>query len=77
MLTYWNRLLKMKDDRIPVKVYKWDKSLKQNCWVSQVKQILQYCNMYDYMLNNVQCDLDDLEARLKVLNRNRWWVEAN
>ncbi len=74
---YWNRLLKMKSDRIPVLVYKWDKSLHQNCWVEQVKQILQHCNMYDCMLNNVPCDLEVLEARLKVLNRNRWWLEAN
>ena len=77
MVRYWNRLLKMKADRIPVKVYKWDLSLKQNCWVSQVKQILQYCDMYECMRQNIPCDLEVLEARLKVLNRNKWWLEAN
>ena len=77
IIRYWNRLLKMKENRIPVIIYKWDKSLKQNCWVDQVKQILQYCNLYDCMLKNVPCDLEVLEARLKVLNRNRWWLEAN
>ena len=55
----------------------WDKSLKQDCWVSQIKQILQYADMYECMLNNVPCDLDVLSARLKVLNRNKWWLEAN
>ena len=29
------------------------------------------------MLQNVPCDLDVLHARLKVLNRNKWWLEAN
>ncbi len=68
----------MKEDRIPVKkINKWDKSLRQNCWVEQVKQILQHCNMYECMTNNVPCDLEVLEARFKVLNRNRWWLEAN
>ena len=67
----------MSELRIPVKVYKWDKSLRQDCWVSQIKQILQYCDMYECMLKNIPCDLDVLTARLKVLNRNKWWLEAN
>ena len=61
----------MKNDRLPVKVYKWGKSLKLDGWVKQVKHILQYCDMYDCMLNESKCDLEVLEARLKVLNRNK------
>ena len=50
MVRYWNRLLKMKDVCITVKIY---------------------------LLNNVPCDLDVLNARLKVLTRNKLWLEAN
>ena len=66
----------MKSDRWPVKIHKWDKSLNLGCWYSQLKHILYYCNMEDCLDDAVKCDLDVLEARLKVLNRNKWWNEA-
>ncbi len=33
--------------------------------------------MDECISNNAKCDLDVLEARLKHLNRNKWWLEAN
>ena len=63
----------MKRDRLPVKVYLWERSLKTQGWA---KNILEYANMSDS--NGIECksDLDVLQARLKVLNRDKWWVEA-
>ena len=67
----------MNQNRLPVKVMKWDKSLGLNCWYSQAKHIANYCSMDECISDNAKCDLDVLEARLKHLNRNKWWLEAN
>ena len=76
MICYKNRLAKMDQDRLPVKVYRWDKSLKRNGWAKQVKAILDHCSMQECMDIDVLCDTDVLEARLHKLNRDLWRVEA-
>ncbi len=62
---------------MPVKVYKWESSLNAKGWVGDLKHILQYCNMEDCMVLERLCDLDVAEARLKRINRDKWWLEAH
>ncbi len=76
MARYKNRLSNMDAHRFPVKVYNWEKSLKVNGWVRNVKDMLTLCNMEDCVELEQVCDLDVLEARLQRMNRDRWWVEA-
>ncbi len=72
---YFNRLQNMNDDRIPVLVHKWDRSLKTQAWFSDLKHILAYSNIEcDYDGETV--DLDVLSSRLLYLNRQRWWQTA-
>ena len=66
----------MNPTRLPVRVYRWEKSLKVQGWVGQVKHILDYASMSESDGLEVRSNLDVLEARLKVLNRDKWWVEA-
>ncbi len=66
----------MEEDRLPVKVYKWMESLRVDGWVKDVKHIITYANMDDSQDFENKCDLDVLQARLKVLNRDKWWLEA-
>ncbi len=47
ILGYKNWLSKMNPSRLPVKVYKWENSLKIKGWVQDLKHILSYCNMDD------------------------------
>ena len=72
-----NHISSMDENRLPVKVYKWDESLKINGWVTQLKSILEYANMSECAPIDVQCDLDVLQTRLHRLNRDKWWVEAS
>ena len=77
VLRYRNRLTEMDVQRLPVKLYKLEKSLKIKGWVQNVKSILQYCNMLECFPLEVRCDLEVAHARLHKLNRDRWWVEAS
>ena len=45
MLRYLNRLIKMDDHRWPVKVHKWDVSLKTKGWADNTNHVLEYVNM--------------------------------
>ena len=77
ILRYKHRLAKMKDTRLPVRVYKWDKSLRVEAWSNQVAYILSYCNMEDCMNLHTTCDLDVAKARLLKLNQNQWWIDSS
>ena len=77
ILRYKNRLAKMEPNRLPVKVYKWEESLNIMGWVKDLKHILEYCNMSECSEMTATCDLDVAEARLKRINRDKWWLEAH
>ena len=57
MLRYKNRLAKMDEDRLPVRVYKWMKSLKVDGWAKNVNFILEHANMSDCSELENSCDL--------------------
>ncbi len=68
----------MKPHRLPVIVYKWERSLKLDTWAEEVKQILSYSDMLHDDANIWRkFDLDVLTSRLKYLNRQKLWQEAH
>ena len=77
ILRYRNRLSEMDSQKLPVKLYHLEKSLKIKGWVQNVESILQYCNMSKCFPLDARCDLDVAQARLHKLNREKWWVEAS
>ena len=76
MARYKNRLCSMKEERLPVNIYKWMESLEVNGWVKDVKHVLNYANMDDCQHLSSKCDLNVLQVRLKVLNQDKWWLDA-
>ncbi len=67
----------MDESRLPVQLFKWERSLNHKGWVKDLDFILAYCNMSECADLDVLCDLDVAEARLKYLNRDKWWVECH
>ena len=66
----------MDRNRLPVRVYNWEKSLNHKGWVKDVQFILQYCNIdCDSDLSSM-CDLDMASARRHKLNQDKWWLDA-
>ena len=66
----------MEEHRLPLIIHKWDVSLKQDTWTKQADHILQYSNMLEGTNHLSHIDLDVLAARLKQLNREKWWKSA-
>ncbi len=78
MVRYHNRLIDMKEHRLPVIVYKWERSLKLESWASEIKHILAYSDMLHTDPETWRkFDLDVLESRLRYLNRQKLWQEAH
>ena len=66
----------MDSNRLPVKLYKLEKSLRIPGWVQNFKFILYYTNMSESSQLGCKCDLDVLQARLLRINRDKWWLDA-
>ena len=76
IVRYRNRLSKMDSEKLPVKLYKLEKSLRIPGWVQNLEFILHYANMDDSIELGNRCDLDVLQARLLHINRDEWWLDA-
>ncbi len=76
LVRYLNRVKSMSDDRWPVKVLRWDSSLKATGWATEVEHILNYADMSVNVLDDCEVDLDALKTRLLKMNRIKWRLEA-
>ena len=76
MIRFLNRLIKMDDHRWPVKVHRWDLSLKTKGWADNIAHVLVYVSMDTDLKEGPEIDLDTARSRMLVLNRNHWKVEA-
>ena len=65
----------MNDDRLPAIINNWDKSLNTQAWYAHVKHILAYTDITPENERHF-VDIDALSSRLKVLNRNKWFINA-
>ena len=76
MICYLNRLIKMDDHRWPVKIHKWDFSLKTKGWADNVAHVLNYLNLDTNLRDGPEVDLDAAKSRMLTLNRSQWKLEA-
>ena len=75
MVRMYNRIIKMDEGCWPKIIHKWDTSLKTQGWSDQIEHILSYANMDILVRDNVNVDLDVLQARLLRLERMGWNTE--
>ena len=68
MLRYWNRLIKMNEDRLTKKLFLIDKQIAKNNWSEEVKCILVKAGKVDIFENNTICDLNEISQALRHLN---------
>ena len=72
VIRYWNKLIKMSDDRLPKVIFKYSYNLGNNRWCNKIKSILQLANL-DHLYTNKQiCNLVTLENNLKSVIQSNW-----
>ena len=62
----WNRLIKMPDDRLTKKIFKWDRE-KSGGWCSEVKKIFDQLQLSACYNDNSICDQEYVKNRTKVI----------
>ena len=76
VLRLHNRLLNMKTDRWPRKVYEFHKKLGKKCWLSDVRHVTDSLHLPSPD-NNVLYDLDSVQAAALCLSMDNWWKDAH
>ena len=76
MIRYYNRLVKMDNDRLPKIIYDWDKSLNIEAWSCEIKYIIGKLgfDMSNYGIEQV--NLEHASDTLLLLNQCVWKREA-
>ena len=71
MLRYWNRLLKMDDNRICKHLFLWDHSLAYNNWSYYMKDIFEKinCTVFD---ERKSCNISDCGEKLSISDNQEW-----
>ena len=72
ILRYWNRLLKMNQNRLTKQVFLWDYNLENNNWSTEVKNVLNTIDM-EYIFENMStCNIVDLKQKLLEIYKTDW-----
>ena len=70
MVRQFQRIIKMKNDRLPKIVFLWDKKISEqnnfSTWYKEIKTIHETYNMTHYFNNNLSCNLEMLRLSMEV-----------
>jgi len=77
MVRFWNRLMKMSNDRITRKIFDWDWEKGNDSWAQDMKYIFGKLNLNDIWLNKSECDIATLQEKLFEMDKNEWAQEKD
>ena len=74
MVRFWNRLLKLEDNRLTSRVFQWDWNLSMynKNWCSDIKGIFNEVNLLTNFNNKLICDIEQITASLKEQDITFW-----
>ena len=74
MVNFWNRLVKMEDDRLTKHIFKYDYELCRGNWSADMNKIFSLLNMHAVFENIFLCNVENALEQL-VYENNRQWNE--
>lgn len=72
MVRYFNKIVVMDHDRLPWKIFSWEKSLRTHGWGHEVQQILSGIGLANNYSNNIPCNLNRVWAELFAKESLEW-----
>ena len=73
ILRYWNRLLKMNDDRLPKKMFNYMLTQEESSnWCNNVSNILEVLELTESFINRLQVDISDCREKLVSRQQAQW-----
>ncbi len=77
MLRFWNRLVRMSDDRLVKRVFNWDYNIQLNNWSSEINMLLGNVQMLDCFNARNMCNLENVRIKLMELECDSWKTNIN
>lgn len=75
LLRFWNRVVKMPDDRLTKKIFNHNFNVENN-WNIKVKEILRELNEEDKYMQKMPCNLNECESKLQPLIESEWKTQS-
>jgi hypothetical protein len=76
MVNYWNRLVKMDDNRLTKRVFKYDHERNRSNWSYDMQNLFLMLNMDDVFDHITVCNLLTAQNELAHLNNMHWFEEV-
>ena len=72
MIRFWNRLVKLNDDRLTKRVFLWDYEINHNNWSSEIQNILEICNELHAFYSMSEVSLETIGSKLSTYYAQLW-----
>ena len=73
IVTYWNRLIKMDNNRLTKHVINDEYSMQNdNTWCADIKEIFAWLDLVDVFSDKTMCDLNDVIVKISTKSQNQW-----
>ena len=72
MVRFYNRLLAMESNRIPKRIFLWEKELRTHGWAFEIKCLLGKVDQAESYNSNQQCNINGVWSELFSLNSLKW-----
>ena len=75
MIRFWNKLLKMKDDRLTKQIFLWDLTQPGDSWSNDICNIFKSINLESKFDSQTAVDISQIEQLLKSNSEDMWLTE--
>ena len=75
MLRLHNRIINLKNGRLPKEIYRWETSLGSKGWLSDVKKIARALHLPPPN-EHIEYDMENVENAIHSLSKKQWWEDA-
>ena len=75
IIRYWNRLIRMSNNRLTKKIFLYDYNIKHNNWSSEIENILESVNLLNIFQTKIMCDISVFESKIRENLHNIWYDE--
>jgi hypothetical protein len=76
MIRYYNRIISMDENRLPHKIFLWEKSIRTHGWAHEIEMLLDDLGMSEYFMNSESCNLNSVWAQMFAKESAQWKINV-
>ena len=76
MFRFWNRLIKMNDNRLTKKIFQWDKSFSHTNWSFEISELFNAVSLNHLFETEAIVNIDDARNKLIEHHKTQWCIRS-